>query len=114
MRAESGRIESSVTLSRRGILGGLLGIIAAPAIVRVTSLMPIKVMPGDGVLVTWQKVHGVTAYNVYRENQDIEFLEGISQRMATEIRYRLLYGDPNAGPHTFTGFMTKMPDGDYA
>ena len=41
---ESGarRRESSVTLSRRGLIGGLIGIIAAPAIVRAASLMPVK------------------------------------------------------------------------
>lgn len=42
MRAESERRESSVTLSRRGLIGGLIGIIAAPAIVRAASLMPVK------------------------------------------------------------------------
>jgi hypothetical protein len=31
-------------LSRRGLLGGLIGIIAAPAIVRATSLMPVKAL----------------------------------------------------------------------
>lgn len=33
---------SSVTASRRGFLGGLIGIIAAPAIVRAASLMPVR------------------------------------------------------------------------
>ena len=40
MRAESERRESSVTVSRRGILSGLIGIIAAPAIVRAASTVP--------------------------------------------------------------------------
>lgn len=30
------------TLTRRGLLGGMLSIIAAPAIVRASSLMPVK------------------------------------------------------------------------
>jgi hypothetical protein len=31
-------------ISRRGILTGLVSLVAAPAIVRVTSIMPVKVM----------------------------------------------------------------------
>lgn len=33
-----------VDLSRRGFIGGLIGIMAAPSIVRAASLMPVKVM----------------------------------------------------------------------
>lgn len=36
--------------SRRGFLGGLLALVAAPAIVRMSSLMPISVMPNEEVL----------------------------------------------------------------
>ncbi len=32
-------------ISRRGIIGGLVGIIAAPSIVRFASLMPVKAIP---------------------------------------------------------------------
>jgi len=106
MRAESERRESSVTVSRRGILSGLIGIIAAPAIVRAASLMPVKAMPDEGILFEWQEVAGAGSYNVYRENQAIKFLEGMAQRVAAEIRYRIMYGDPNAGPHEFTGLLT--------
>ncbi len=34
-----------ITLSRRKLLGGLSAFIAAPAIVRVASLMPVKALP---------------------------------------------------------------------
>jgi hypothetical protein len=36
--------------SRRGFLGGLLALVAAPAIVRASSLMPVKVLPPKEVL----------------------------------------------------------------
>lgn len=35
--------------TRRGFLTGLSSLLAAPAIVRASSLMPVKVMPWDGV-----------------------------------------------------------------
>jgi hypothetical protein len=50
----------------------------------------------------------------WREFSDMDFIEGISQQIKCMMNYLILYGDPNAGPHEFTGFMTKMPDGDYA
>lgn len=34
-----------MTPSRRGFLTGMLGLVAAPAIVRVASLMPVKTLP---------------------------------------------------------------------
>ena len=36
--------------SRRGFLGVLFGLVAAPAIVRATSLMPVRVLPSEEVL----------------------------------------------------------------
>lgn len=41
-----------MTLSRRGLITGLVSLVAAPAIVRVASLMPVKVMEP-----TWQTFH---------------------------------------------------------
>lgn len=36
-------VESPILLpSRRGFIGGLLGLVAAPAVIRVTRLMPIR------------------------------------------------------------------------
>lgn len=37
-------------LSRRGFIGGLIGIVAAPAIVRASALMPVKVIAPEPVL----------------------------------------------------------------
>ena len=36
--------------SRRGFLGGLLALVAAPTVVRAASLMPVSVMPDEVVL----------------------------------------------------------------
>ncbi len=53
----------AINLSRRGLIGGLVGIIAAPAIVRIDSLMPVRRIPlflrdtllwGDKL--TWKRV----------------------------------------------------------
>lgn len=38
-----------MTLSRRSLFTGFAAILAAPAIVRATSLMPVKAFVGDGV-----------------------------------------------------------------
>lgn len=52
-----------MTISRRGLLSGLVGLIAAPAIVRVASLMPVKAWMDDGVALNamrhpWSNVAG--------------------------------------------------------
>jgi hypothetical protein len=42
------KLRRMVMLHRRGFIGGLVGLIAAPAIVHVGNLMPIKVLEDDG------------------------------------------------------------------
>lgn len=49
-------------ISRRGLLTGLTSLLAAPAIVRVSSLMPVKVMPGPEVLELQQRFDGLIQY----------------------------------------------------
>lgn len=47
-------------ITRRGIIGGLLGIIAAPAIVRAESLMPLRGAPlsdGSPLGYGWVRLH---------------------------------------------------------
>jgi hypothetical protein len=39
-------------LNRRGFIGGLIGLVAAPMIVRAASLMPVKAIPND---LPWQE-----------------------------------------------------------
>lgn len=38
-----------MTLSRRGFLGVGVGLLAAPAIVRAASLMPVRALPSNGL-----------------------------------------------------------------
>lgn len=55
-----------VESSRRGFLGGLLAVIATPAIIRVAKLMPVKVMPSTEVLdeLFIDEVYPVTGNNL--------------------------------------------------
>ena len=41
---------NEILLPRRRFLAGIVGLIAAPAIVRVTSIMPVKAMPEQPTL----------------------------------------------------------------
>src|SRR5215472_6535189 len=38
---------SGAVINRRGFLSGLVGVLAAPAIVRVASIMPVKALPPE-------------------------------------------------------------------
>ena len=37
-------------ITRRGVIQGLVGLVTAPAVIRVATLMPVKVMPSEPVL----------------------------------------------------------------
>lgn len=60
-----------MTLSRRGFIGGLTAALAAPAIVRAASLMPVKQMPAPLMRMTDAEI--------------VEFLEGMSQQVVQTI-----------------------------
>lgn len=91
-----------ISVSRRGFLAGLTAAIAAPAIVKATSLMPIKVVkPTMQDLVVYGRSPAMDAL------PSLEFLEGMSQRMAMT----LFYGNPDATPLEFSGFMSMLPAG---
>jgi hypothetical protein len=47
-------------MNRRGFLLGGLGLLAAPAIVRVSAIMPVKAMPPEPQLV--QALHAVSGF----------------------------------------------------
>jgi hypothetical protein len=70
-----------MTLSRRSLITGLVSLVAAPAIVRVSSLMPVRGVPLDafrsssdlfqGEEITWTSVsdyRGAWSMIVYRDN----------------------------------------------
>lgn len=54
-----------MTISRRGIITGLISFAAAPAIVRIESLMPVKVM----------RIEVMRAYDWYDYNLFIDLLK---------------------------------------
>lgn len=58
-----------IEMERRRFLGGLVGLVAAPAIVKVTSLMPIKAVPRHAY---WKMYYNVEYQDI--ENEVIEFL----------------------------------------
>ena len=56
-------------LSRRGLLTGLVGLVAAPAIVRVSSLMPVKALPevGEQLVIRWNRVYASQLISEFEE-----------------------------------------------
>jgi hypothetical protein len=49
-------------ITRRGIIGGLIGIVAAPAIVRASALMPVKsIIYADAPKITFTETYYVVA-----------------------------------------------------
>jgi len=42
-------------ITRRGFIQGLVSLVAAPAVIRMTTIMPVKVMPPEEVLVAVQR-----------------------------------------------------------
>ena len=76
-----------MSLSRRGFLTGIGVLVAAPAIVRASSLMPIKAAP----LVVYGRSPAMVAL------PDWEFLEGMTQRLVATI----VYGNPDWSPMQF-------------
>lgn len=53
-------------LSRRGLITGLIALAAAPAIVRASSLMPVKVMESDPFALLHYRMDEV--YRITRDN----------------------------------------------
>lgn len=62
-----------IDIPRRGFIGGLIGIIAAPAIVRIQNIMPVKALP-------------VELSGPYFE---MKFADGFSKRLPFQIAPRL-------------------------
>jgi hypothetical protein len=49
--------EVAIMINRRSLITGLISFVAAPAIVRVANIMPVKPI---GPMVTWRQIHGGT------------------------------------------------------
>jgi hypothetical protein len=56
---------STIIQSRRGFITGLVLLVAAPAIVRVASIMPVKVMPAE--LTVYGESPGMAAIRMIEE-----------------------------------------------
>lgn len=83
-------------IHRRNFLLGLGAAVAAPAIVKVGSLMK---LPPKRLLSAADIVNEALINAGLRDAEYVAFLEGMSQQIA----YRLYYGDPEASPLSFTG-----------
>ena len=57
-------------ITRRGLIGGLAAFIAAPAIVRASSLMPVKAWRFDGMLLEEAKTNCIS-------EMDLDFVNGV-------------------------------------
>jgi len=83
--------ESVIKLSRRGLIRGLgVSLIAAPAIVRAASLMPVKAMPQA----TWRQVHdGSLLLDAYGRSPAMDALADMEEinRRVERYLYRDLY-----------------------
>lgn len=69
-----------ITTSRRSLITGLVSLIAAPAIVRAASLMPVKPIPG-----AWIRRQGI----VYGRSPAMDVL--IDQAELNAVKARLLW-----------------------
>jgi len=95
-----------MSATRRGFLGGLLALVAAPAVVRAASLMPVRVMPDEEVLVQLARRNSLVTLNqITREamrlfNSSNAFIESLNKhyddsfaapgaKIGTQVRIRL-------------------------
>lgn len=78
-------------LSRRGIIGGLIGLVAAPAIVKYDSIMPVRRALIEGPYEVGLSQYGdfITITDV-RELRFPEDAEEMFKAMDENLRYRVL------------------------
>jgi hypothetical protein len=118
-----------VILARRGFIGGLIGLIAAPAIVKASSLMPVKadlVLPslgGNNLLtvdmITRESIRMFCNTNAFLKNYDRQFDEEFAvedAKIGSTLRIRLpndyLLSDANNGwqwPNDMVRPSVEMP-----
>lgn len=88
---------TDLIMPRRGFLRGLGSlIIAAPAIVHASNLMPVKSLPHEVVFRTSVPV------DAWRDlERDLyAYIDGLSQR----VHHSIMYGNAEADPVQFVGF----------
>lgn len=92
----------TIDLSRRSFLRGMSALVAAPAVVRVAKLMAISGRALEPRRAAWPT------------RQDyLEDFARIERELINQMEQRLLFGDPDASPTTFQGFVghfqTSLP-----
>lgn len=70
-------------IARRGFIAGLAGLLATPAIVRATALMPVKVLKTE----QYGRSIALMALPDLRMIQEMAFLEGMSQKIVAQFWY---------------------------
>lgn len=85
-----------IETSRRSFITGLVSFVAAPAIVKAASLMPVKVMPRE--LEVYGRSPAMDAL------PELEYIRGMTQRL-THI---IWYGNPDSMPLAFNGFFAEI------
>lgn len=83
----------TLILPRRRFLAGLVGLVAAPAVVKASSLMKI-VAPPRPLL--------VYANRTIRDEEELRAMTLYCERVSQQFAKIFLYGDPDS-PHAFTG-----------
>lgn len=81
--------------SRRGFLGGALALVAAPAIIKVASLMPVNasLVPNSGLLTKKQIVREAVRLNSNRVMHELAQYQPLSE---PPVRLDVLYGKMDA------------------
>lgn len=83
--------------TRRGLITGLASLLVAPAIVRASSLMPVKVMTNSTLDLHWQ---------------DMTWAAQPSDALLRNIRFAVLYDD-NTGKVLWRGDLKPDGEGNY-
>ena len=69
----------AIQISRRGLIGGFASLLAAPAIVRASSLMPVKALATPSKAVVWTPSNGFVVGDLIR------FVNGRPMKMGGTI-----------------------------
>lgn len=90
-------------ITRRGLLRGMASLLAAPAIVRASSLMPISVPEPEPFMTLARYAELILAPAVQgRAVDELRYLEGMMQELVCET----FYGGSASMELPFTGFAT--------
>lgn len=76
----------TILMKRRGLLLGMASLLAAPAIVRAESLMPVRALPPRWTTVPWTETwEDVVAGRIVPDAEALEWLNNASRLIATSL-----------------------------